>query len=157
MVSLHRKWFVIQENNFLLPVAAVTFHLAEAVQAKGLQNCRFLVFDRASPRNKFDNKVENAVRIRVNIEDLQLDALDVVNDPSIKNIVGITKHLCGSATDSALFALIDSALNRQWRKIKGFCFTTCCHHRCDVGSFVGFYNATGTEKHVRSTITVLWN
>lgn len=62
-------------------------------------NSTFLLIERSSPKHKRDNKLDKAnqvQRIRADIADLDLDKLEVVQ--KTRNIIGVTKHLCGDAT-----------------------------------------------------------
>ncbi|XP_044261826.1 tRNA:m(4)X modification enzyme TRM13 homolog isoform X2 [Tribolium madens] len=71
-----------------------------------------------------------------------LDKLDAVSGSA--SIVGVTKHLCGDATDLALRCL----LNVSSVKVGGLTMTFCCHHRCRWGAYVGkdFFNRVGLTK-----------
>jgi len=52
-------------------------------------------------------------------------------------LLACAKHLCGGATDVTLRSLSGcrdaSVVDRV-----GVCIATCCHHRCDAGSYVNF-------------------
>ncbi|XP_023011880.2 tRNA:m(4)X modification enzyme TRM13 homolog [Leptinotarsa decemlineata] len=89
-----------------------------------------LLVEKASPKHKKDNKLgesaEKVCRIRADISDLVLDKLDIITKTS--NIVGVTKHLCGQATDLALRCMANAEENRE--KVGGCVMTFCCHHRC---------------------------
>ncbi len=50
-------------------------------------------------------------------------------------IVGVSKHLCGAATDLALRSLVHRDLDRE--RVAGIMIALCCHHRCDWDVFVG--------------------
>ncbi|XP_044261825.1 tRNA:m(4)X modification enzyme TRM13 homolog isoform X1 [Tribolium madens] len=105
----------------------------------------FLLIERSSPKHKRDNKLEKSEkvkRIRADIADLVLDKLDAVSGSA--SIVGVTKHLCGDATDLALRCL----LNVSSVKVGGLTMTFCCHHRCRWGAYVGkdFFNRVGLTK-----------
>lgn len=64
-----------------------------------------LLVERASPRHKYDNKTDKAVsqisRLRADIADLILSKVEVVEKS--KQVVGVTKHLCGDATGKLIF------------------------------------------------------
>ena len=48
-----------------------------------------------------------------------------------KDIIGVAKHLCGAATDLAL-----CSFKLAKGKVKGVSIATCCHHVCDVKTYV---------------------
>ena len=75
-------------------------------------------------------------RIRVDIGDLHLgralDTLDTRGDT--RGVVGVSKHLCGAATDLTLRCLAGTLPESNFR---GLMIALCCHHRCDWNSYVG--------------------
>lgn len=97
--------------------------------------------------------------MRADIADLQLN--QVAEIQSIKHIVAIAKHLCGTATGTFLllsenshyFALhlhnnivfIDLTIRCLLRSIssepkvdvRGLVVAFCCHHKCEYSSYVG--------------------
>ncbi|XP_052899712.1 tRNA:m(4)X modification enzyme TRM13 homolog [Anopheles moucheti] len=114
----------------------VAYWLARIVETQ-LQNCKVLLVDRASHRHKKDNKIETreiVQRVRADIADLELHKVDLLE--SSKRLVGIGKHLCGSATDLALRCLVRSR-SKSSIHIKGCLFALCCHHRCEWRTFAG--------------------
>uniref|UniRef100_A0A182W694 tRNA:m(4)X modification enzyme TRM13 n=1 Tax=Anopheles minimus TaxID=112268 RepID=A0A182W694_9DIPT len=114
----------------------VSYWLARIVETQ-LQHCKVLLVDRASHRHKKDNKIETreiVQRVRADIADLELHKVDLLE--SSKRLVGIGKHLCGSATDLALRCLVRSRAKSAVR-IKGCLFALCCHHRCEWRTFAG--------------------
>uniref|UniRef100_A0A182MN80 tRNA:m(4)X modification enzyme TRM13 n=1 Tax=Anopheles culicifacies TaxID=139723 RepID=A0A182MN80_9DIPT len=114
----------------------VSYWLARIVETQ-LQNCKVLLVDRASHRHKKDNKIETreiVQRVRADIADLELHKVDLLE--SSKRLVGIGKHLCGSATDLALRCLVRSR-PKSGVLIKGCLFALCCHHRCEWRTFAG--------------------
>lgn len=66
-----------------------------------------LLVDRSSHRHKKDNKLKNednplnVKRIRVDIADLKLNKVEEIGENC--SIVGVAKHLCGSATGILYF------------------------------------------------------
>ena len=53
-------------------------------------------------------------------------------------VVGVSKHLCGAATDLALRCLETfSASGNAKSKIETILIALCCHHRCDWNIYVG--------------------
>lgn len=94
------------------------------------EKSKIVIVEKASPKHKKDNKIamtsDKIKRIRADISDLVLDNLEIVNETNY--IVGVTKHLCGAATDLALRCLVNTKAFNE--KVKGGVFTFCCHHRC---------------------------
>lgn len=114
--------------------ANLTFWLAHAI--KGTNDSKILVVDKASHRHKRDNLIQDreiAERIRADIGDLDLKGLII--SENCKNFCGLSKHLCGAATDLALNCMVQG--NLGVRKTKNFILAVCCHHRCSWNSFVG--------------------
>ncbi|KAJ4969043.1 hypothetical protein NE237_015744 [Protea cynaroides] len=73
-------------------------------------------------------------RLRIDIEDLNLDAVE-----SLRRVpyLAIGKHLCGPATDLTLRCCLpeqsqeDKAINSSGsRYLRGLAIATCCHHLC---------------------------
>ena len=135
---------IMQENSFLQPKtcfiefgagkAAVTFWLASAL--KDVSFTKVLVVDKASHRHKRDNLIQDrdlVERIRADIADLDLKGLDMVD--RCESFCGVSKHLCGAATDLTLRCMVQG--NQHIRKTKNFIICVCCHHRCDWNTFVG--------------------
>ena len=53
-------------------------------------------------------------------------------------MIGVSKHLCGVATDLALRCLQTfSASGNAKGKIETILIALCCHHRCDWNIYVG--------------------
>lgn len=135
---------ILQNDNFLQEKtcfieygagkAALTFWLATAM--KDLKGSKVLVVDRASHRHKKDNLIRDrdlVERIRADIADLSLKGLEMLS--SCESLVGVSKHLCGGATDLALRCTIQG--NVDGIKSTGFLICVCCHHQCSWGTFVG--------------------
>uniref|UniRef100_A0A182SHS3 tRNA:m(4)X modification enzyme TRM13 n=1 Tax=Anopheles maculatus TaxID=74869 RepID=A0A182SHS3_9DIPT len=126
----------------------VAYWLARIVETQ-LQNCKVLLVDRASHRHKKDNKIETreiVQRVRADIADLVLQKVNLLE--TSKRIVGIGKHLCGSATDLALRCLVRSSKDEGSFRAKGCLFALCCHHRCEWRTFAGkpFLLANGIDR-----------
>lgn len=101
------------------------------------RSSQIVLVDRASLRHKKDNKLENEEkdkvhRIRADISDLLVDKLDILK--SSKTLVGLSKHLCGAATDLTLRCILK---NEALPRTDGIFIALCCHHRCEWKSFVG--------------------
>ena len=109
----------------------LSYWLAQIIlKDEHLTNSNVIIIDRASLRHKKDNKIierDVVERIRADIADVVLEKMDVCKE----EIVGVSKHLCGAATDLALRCLLNTS------KTKGFVIALCCHHRCEWKSFVG--------------------
>lgn len=113
----------------------LTFWLTQAVP--NTNKCDFILVDRASHRHKFDNKLRDKEgfsieRIRTDIQDLYLPKVPSIQS-SDKGVVGVSKHLCGAATDLTLRACQQLKQGR----LKGLMIALCCHHRCDWNLFAG--------------------
>lgn len=98
---------------------------------------QIVLVDRASLRHKKDNKLEDKAkdqvhRIRADIADFLVDKLDILKKS--RTIVGLSKHLCGAATDLTLRCILK---NEAEPKTDGVFIALCCHHRCEWKSFVG--------------------
>lgn len=111
------------------------------------EKTKIVIVERSSPKHKKDNKIsrnsDKITRIRADISDLVLDELVMAKEAT--NIVGVTKHLCGAATDLALRCLVNT--KQCHSKIKGGVFTFCCHHRCRWVPYTGkvFFQEHGLD------------
>jgi tRNA:m4X modification enzyme len=135
---------IMQAENMLQPKtcfieygagkAAVTFWLASAL--KDVADTKVLVVDKASHRHKRDNLVQDrdlVERIRADIADLDLKGLDMLG--KCESFSGVSKHLCGAATDLTLRCMVQG--NQHSVKTNNFIICVCCHHRCSWNTFVG--------------------
>jgi hypothetical protein len=109
---------------------------ARVMEEQWAWDAKFLLVDREPRRNKKENKFKEEieiVRLRMDICDLDLGLINQqrVFTNSISEILIITKHLCGVATDLALLSAKRSGL-----KVR-LCMAPCCHHACDWELFVG--------------------
>jgi len=118
----------------------MTYWMAKASKSEAKQ--KFILVDKASHRHKFDNKLKddnslNISRIRADIQDLVLDQIPQIKDTP-GSVIGVSKHLCGAATDLAMrcLATFSSSENAQ-SKIETILIALCCHHRCDWNIYVG--------------------
>ncbi|GAB0091459.1 tRNA:m(4)X modification enzyme TRM13 [Sergentomyia squamirostris] len=139
----------LQEYKLLLPHTCfvefgagkgqVSYWIAQAI--KHFKQCSVILVDKASHRHKKDNKVEDrdaVTRIRADIANLDLSWLPHKSE----SIVGVSKHLCGAATDMTLRCIVagnqpPKEVNRKLCRTKGILIALCCHHRCEWKSFVG--------------------
>lgn len=122
--------------------AALSYWLGKALDNPG--TCDMVLVDRASPRHKLDTRLKHetgekeaagvgVTRLRVDIGDLDLGRALVTSDNGPRGVVGVSKHLCGAATDLSLRCLSTLPSDR----LRGLMIALCCHHRCDWSSFVG--------------------
>ncbi|CRL01478.1 CLUMA_CG014306, isoform A [Clunio marinus] len=114
--------------------AALTFWLSKIVE--NIKDNKIIVIDKASHRHKKDNLIKNrdmVERVRADIADLNLKGLKM--EDKYKSFVGVSKHLCGGATDLTLRCIIQG--NESSMKTRDFIICTCCQHRCSWGTFVG--------------------
>lgn len=120
----------------------MSFWLSKATEE--MEKTSVLLVERASHRHKQDNKLDKsegkASRIRADIADLILSKVEAVE--TTKSVVGVTKHLCGDATDLAIRCL--SKLQEDNGKVAGCLMAFCCHHRCRWTSYTGkrFFNVS---------------
>lgn len=106
----------------------------------------YVLVDRAAQRYKFDNKFKEdsnvkLERIRIDIEHLNLRNVDCIKEQPQK-VVGISKHLCGAATDLALRCMLETLTSGEKDKTSksvplGLVMAQCCHHCCMWKSYVG--------------------
>lgn len=146
--------------------------LSTTKEHASVQHRPFLLIDRAGPRMKFDTKIlkdyeENAKalevlsspesseyqkhnpppfvkRAMIDIKDLNLNVAlnSLFPDDSKSEIVAISKHLCGCATDLTLQCLAN-ALNdsESSHRLKGLVIALCCRQICTYET----YPATGRK------------
>jgi len=122
----------------------MTYWMAKASKLEAKQ--KFILVDKASHRHKFDNKLKedathNVSRIRADIQDLVIDQIPQIKDTP-GAVIGVSKHLCGAATDLALRCLAEFSASENSRqnatsKIETILIALCCHHRCDWNIYVG--------------------
>lgn len=101
----------------------------------------FGFIDRGVNRMKVDNKIIKDCeeydlnikpiikRTRIDIKDINLDKF--LEDIQPEKVVGISKHLCGAATDLTLKSLLNSSLLSVNKLIfGGILIAMCCRHVC---------------------------
>lgn len=113
----------------------VSFWLAKSIE--NFENSKVLLLDKASHRHKKDNKIENrdlVKRVLCDIADFDLKNLDLLEN--CKKIIGVSKHLCGVATDLTLRCIMNGNQSKKTRT-DGFLIALCCHHKCIWSEFVG--------------------
>ena len=131
----------------------------------------YVLVDRESCRHKVDgsHRVSGLVgaqyhRLLMDIEHLDLSKLECLNESS--QVVAVSKHLCGAATDLTLRCLVKSLLQKKEEKqshkssssnkcgsscgpvaskLCGVVIALCCHHRCSWPQLVGrtFFQTLG--------------
>ncbi|KAF4532296.1 hypothetical protein B566_EDAN010797 [Ephemera danica] len=136
----------------------------KAKAVEDLKGCTFALVDRATYRHKNENKLKTPdnpvmepIRIKADIADLCLRQVSSLE--SSKQVVAMSKHLCGVATDLALRCVVNSLekyTDSQW-EIKGLAMALCCHHRCVWKDFVGkkFFEDVDLTAEDFNTMTVL--
>lgn len=106
--------------------------------SNGETQSRFLLVDRENPRLKFDNKIVTdskitpaiTKRLKIDIKDLKLvESLKEFNEEGLEYI-GISKHLCGVATDLTLRCILNGVEDDDNFKFNGFLVAMCCRHCC---------------------------
>lgn len=110
---------------------------------------KYILVDRCNFRRKFDSYVSHGItdmsekkanrsnyrltgniqRVLADIKDLNLEKIKNIDDSPI---VGICKHLCGSATDLALISLTNYI--KSGGLVDGIVMAVCCHHVCNYSS-----------------------
>ncbi|CAO1396752.1 unnamed protein product [Diamesa tonsa] len=113
----------------------ISFWLAKSIES--LKDSKVILLDRASHRHKKDNKIDDpnvSERIKTDIADFDLKNFDRLDN--CKDIVGVSKHLCGAATDLTLRCIVQGNANENV-KTKGILVCVCCHHQCQWNNFVG--------------------
>ncbi|XP_060524263.1 tRNA:m(4)X modification enzyme TRM13 homolog [Cylas formicarius] len=139
ILGLLNKYCLLKDNTCFIEFGAgrgqLSYWIAEATQTSNFT--KLLLIERASPKHKRDNKLNKSTgkiqRIRADIKDVVLDDIEIMGDAN--SIVGVTKHLCGEATDLAIRCMINAEKLKD--KIRGCLLTFCCHHRCQWTGFVG--------------------
>uniref|UniRef100_A0A336MJC2 tRNA:m(4)X modification enzyme TRM13 n=1 Tax=Culicoides sonorensis TaxID=179676 RepID=A0A336MJC2_CULSO len=137
-IAHHLNFF--EPNTCFLEFGAGRGELAYyiAKEAEKLQGTnKVLLIDRSTFRHKKDNRIENrdlVHRIKADIANLDLKGLEIAQP--CQQFIGLSKHLCGSATDLALRCMVNGN-SGQNPMTKGFIIALCCHHRTSYGDFTG--------------------
>ena len=97
-----------------------------------------VLLERERRKFKFDRKHTDKaeyVRVKIDISNFNLSKLDTLfKEPKKYEVVGLAKHLCGGATDLALFSLNNSTNPNVISK--GIVVAPCCYHQCDIKAYV---------------------
>ncbi|XP_068082314.1 tRNA:m(4)X modification enzyme TRM13 homolog isoform X2 [Anabrus simplex] len=101
------------------------------------QHNLLLLVDKESHRHKFDKQLllrseVQVQRLRANIADLSLAHVPTIQEYS--HWVGISKHLCGAATDLALRCFTTTC---NIATSMGIIMAPCCHHKGDWSNYIG--------------------
>ena len=102
----------------------------------------FALIERDHQRYRFDahHRLESQgpsfKRYRLDIRDLYLSELPSIKDPEPPaDVVVISKHLCGSATDLALRCAADA--QHAVGRVRAILIALCCYHRLMWNDYVG--------------------
>ncbi|CCG20644.1 2'-O-methyltransferase [Candida orthopsilosis Co 90-125] len=108
-----------------------------------VENYGFGLIDRGTNRLKADNKIIQESepfqvkpiikRSKIDIMHLHVDKF--MEDIHPKDVVAISKHLCGAATDLTLKSLLNSNLFKDG-KFGGMLIAMCCRHVCFEDEFL---------------------
>lgn len=113
--------------------AGLSYHLLTN-HSQIFTGASFYLVDRSNFRRKFDRRAgemtgeANIHRIKMDIKDLDLEPL---LPAETKNVLLISKHLCGAATCLTLAALKRLREERPDLPIK-LCIALCCHQLCNA-------------------------
>ncbi|CDR41367.1 CYFA0S07e01222g1_1 [Cyberlindnera fabianii] len=123
--------------------AELSRYLLKSVMHKDHAPADFLLIDRSPMRMKQDGKmikdVEDAgqknkiFRVRIDIKDVFVDAIIDQEFNDKKDFVGVSKHLCGAATDLTI-QCIERNPELQ-RRMGGMIVAMCCRHCCNYDMF----------------------
>ncbi len=103
---------------------------------------QFVLIERDHQRYRYDahhrreEQGPSFKRYRLDIRDLYLSELPSLKDPEKPmQIVIISKHLCGGATDLALRCGVEA--QRTTKNVRAITIALCCHHRLMWNEYVG--------------------
>ena len=112
-----------------------------------------VLVDRDTCKDKMDGRMRKVVgvekcsveRYRLDIKDLHIASLPSLSSPSASaaaHAVLIGKHLCGSALDLCINAVLhsfrsspSSSASSSLPLVSGLCIASCCHHRCTFDTY----------------------
>ncbi|XP_074641305.1 tRNA:m(4)X modification enzyme TRM13 homolog [Tubulanus polymorphus] len=158
------KW--LNDNTIYVEFGAGKGHLAHwtVKSVPHSKNNSYVTIDRGSIKHKldmphiYDSNVDFH-RLKIDIKDLKLDEVECIKNRP-RQIVAMSKHLCGVATDLTLQCLVKVGVsvdsNSSGEKdgkqakvpkveesessnsfVKGAVIALCCHHRCDWNNYCG--------------------
>lgn len=129
--------------------------------AQALPGNLYVLIDRAGGRGKADHFIREAssdqkqptvMRAKIDIRHLNLAGMPELAD---KSVVGMSKHLCGVATDLSIRSLHTLPCPQSQQEqvkssgltalFKGVAIALCCHHACNWADYVNpqFINEQG--------------
>lgn len=119
--------------------AELSRYVLQSVMHQDGKTSDFILIDRSPTRLKMDAKIHKdaetrgltppqVFRAKMDIKDLYIDAIVSSKFPDSK-FVGISKHLCGAATDLTIKCLLNNELLME--NFQGMIIAMCCRHVCD--------------------------
>ncbi|CAH3023472.1 unnamed protein product, partial [Porites evermanni] len=142
-------------------------HWLQLAVGNNTTDVNYLLIDRANIRYKAseyqgEDQGPSFQRLNLDIEHLDLSKVPCLKNRE-QNIVAISKHLCGAATDLTLRCLMETLINSQSTEVsspsaedsfvdrgskrlkiapsedsvKGIILALCCHHCCSWPQYVG--------------------
>lgn len=119
--------------------AELSRYIAKSIIYKTSNAAGFFLVDRSPTRLKLDSKmVKDAEekelktkvhRVKIDIKDLYIDQIVESEFNNDKEFVGVSKHLCGAATDLTIQCILRNPVLNS--KFKGMIVAMCCRHCCD--------------------------
>ncbi|KAJ3278658.1 tRNA:m(4)X modification enzyme TRM13 [Borealophlyctis nickersoniae] len=127
---------LLQQNRMFIEFGAGKGELSNYVHMAVGDPSKYLLVDRKNFRMKFDRVLKTLTtfweRLSMDIKDLDLSKVESVKG---EKVVGVSKHLCGAATDLALRCLANyDAVNDGL--VEGLVFALCCHQICRHGMYI---------------------
>lgn len=135
---------LLQGNTSFIEMGAGRGQLSHELHAclKNESNVEFVLIERDHQRYRFDahhrreQQGPTFERYRLDIRDFYLSELPSIKlSNEQKQVIVISKHLCGGATDLTLRCAIDGAKNTN--KVRAIIIALCCHHRLMWNDYVG--------------------
>lgn len=99
---------------------------------------QFVLIDRNPNRRKADRHLLGGAacsRLRMDIRHVDVSKVEQVRGAA--RVVGVAKHLCGSASDLAVRSLSQLHLLGGGGRYVGLAVATCCHHACSHSDYAG--------------------
>ena len=141
ILELMENFGIMNKDYIYLEYGAGKGNLSHQIAVRNNDKSAHILIEKEPRRNKFDKNHrdnQNFIRLRTDINDFNINILPQVLpeyklDPLVYNVIGISKHMCGGATDLSLNSLFN--LTEKNIILGGMCIVTCCHHRCDVETY----------------------
>ncbi|KAI8809949.1 tRNA guanosine-2'-O-methyltransferase TRM13 [Cladochytrium replicatum] len=142
---------LLQRGNAYVELGAGAGDVSHFVYKAVGDPCKLVLVDRRNYRRKMEVPLKNTsdaqtsiLRVSMDIKDLDLTKMSEISGCQV---VGISKHLCGVATDLGLRCLAP-LINAQQRNLeqadditpgtlRGILIALCCHQICKFGTYVG--------------------